>query len=392
MKGLEDGRVLTLKAKEDERGEHQRASALSHKGSPGDSCDAPRLRVTGDTDPRLAVWYKNGMRFTCIYCLRSEPDVAPSEAHIVPFVMGGSTSTRDTVCLACNSHVNRRVEMRALDSFLVFQSIFGIRGRRNTIRRVHGVLETEDLKANVSLNEHGEITEATVIPTKDKDGKTSYYIFGPLDSVEEKRGALSERYPHLKWEEVPKPTRAMVWIDFDVRLGAPEFRRLAAKIAFEYFASLRSASFVAHSEFDGVRRFILDGDKPQCLVGAVSDRKQYDLFKGIGVPHHTVWLTSHPLDHVLGAIVGLYGLFYYWVILSTAYTALGPMDEILIEYPQKREAERPLLRAQMGTLRLPWVQMVSAYTRDAATAEKAAQQYARERFNAAADRFYGPNT
>src|SRR5438876_848778 len=66
MKGLEDGRVLTLKAKEDERGEHQRASALSHKGSPGDSCDAPRLRVTGDTDPRLAVWYKNGMRFTCI--------------------------------------------------------------------------------------------------------------------------------------------------------------------------------------------------------------------------------------------------------------------------------------------------------------------------------------
>src|SRR2546428_290950 len=153
-------RVLTLKAKEDERGEHQRASALSHKGSPGDSCDAPRLRVTGDTDPRLAVWYKNGMRFTCIYCLRSQPDVTPSEAHIVPFVMGGSTSTRDTVCLACNSHVNRRVEMRVLDSFLVFQSIFGIRGRRNTIRRVHGVLETEDLKANVSLNEHREITEA----------------------------------------------------------------------------------------------------------------------------------------------------------------------------------------------------------------------------------------
>jgi len=328
------------------------------------------------------------MTFSCIYCLKSAPDVAPSEAHIVPFVMGGSTATQDTVCLVCNSAVNQRIEMRTLDSFLFFQSVFGIRGRRNAIRKVPGVLETEDLKAMVSLNEYGEINDATVIPTKDKDGKPSYYIFGPLESVEEKRRMLSERYPHLKWEETPRPSKATVWIDFDVRLGASEFRRVAAKIAFEYFASLRGASFVAHSEFDAIRRFIIEGDEPECLVGVVSDRKQFDLFRELGPPHHTVWLVSHPFDHILGAIVGLYGLFYFWVILSSRYTALGPMDEMLIEYPQKREAERPLLRAQIGDLRLPWANMVAAYTSDPGGCEKTSMAFAREKFNAFADEAY----
>jgi hypothetical protein len=254
---------------------------------------------------RIAFWYKRRTMFRCIYCLKSEPEVTPSESHIVPFVMGGSTATQDTVCDLCNGLLNQRIEMRALDTFLVLQSIFGIRGRRNAIRRVRGVLAIEDLKRNVALNESGEITEATVIPARDKAGKPTYYIFGPLDSLEEKRRALSDRYQHLKWEEIPKPTRATVWVDFDVQLGASELRRLAAKIAFEYFASRRSSSICSHWEFDPIRRFIIDGVEPQIVAGVVSDHRVLGLFKDLGPPHHTIWLVAHPFDHLLGSIGGL---------------------------------------------------------------------------------------
>ena len=330
------------------------------------------------------------MTFTCIYCLKSHPAVSPSEAHIIPFVMGGSKVTLDAVCSSCNGVTTQQIEMRTLGFSLPFQNIFGIRGRRNGIKRVHGVLNVEELNTKISLNEHGEINEATVIPTTDVTGTTSYCIFGPLESIEQKQLTLAERYPDLKWQEIRTPGRPTVWIDFNIPLQAIELRRLAAKIAFEYFASLRGAFFVAYEDFGPVRSFIIGGKDVAGLVGLVSDRKQLDLFREIPPPYHTVWLVSQPRDQIMGAIVGLYSLFYYWVILSSRYPALWPMEELLIEDPQSREAERPLPCARTDALRLPWSDLLSAGTRDAGAAEKAAEAYAREKFNVA--RFYNLNS
>jgi len=308
--------------------------------------------------------------------------------------MGGSKAALDTVCSSCNGITTQQIEMRTLGFFLTFQSIFGIRGRRNRIKRVHGVFGVEELNAKISLNERGEINEATVIPTTDATGKPSYSIFGPLESVEQKQLTLAERYPDSKWQEIPTSERATVLMDFNIPLHALELRRLAAKIAFEYFASLRGAFFVAYEDFDPVRSFIIDGKDVARLVGLVSDRKQFDVFRDIPPPYHTVWLVSHPRDQVMGAIVGLYSLFYYWVILSSRYPALWPMEELLIEDPQSRAAVRPppLPRAGTGALRLPWSDMLSAGGPDAGAAEKAAEAYAREKFNMAADRFDNLNS
>jgi hypothetical protein len=73
--------------------------------------------------------------FTCIYCLRNEPNVIPSEAHIFPDAMGGVTSTKDTVCQDCNHKINRGFEQEEVSKFAFFQSIWGIKSRRGKIRR-----------------------------------------------------------------------------------------------------------------------------------------------------------------------------------------------------------------------------------------------------------------
>ncbi len=75
------------------------------------------------------------MAFLCIYCLGDISAVTPSEAHVFPYVMGGTEATEDTVCLSCNNLINKRVEMPAFTSFLPFQSMFGIRGRRGSVQR-----------------------------------------------------------------------------------------------------------------------------------------------------------------------------------------------------------------------------------------------------------------
>jgi hypothetical protein len=151
--------------------------------------------------------------------------------------MGGSGATDETVCKGCNGLINRRVETPALPSFLPFQSLFGIRGRRNDIRRVPGTITVDGETGHVSLNDRGEITAAVVIPIKSADGKPNYLLFGPKDLVEAKMRTLTARNPALKWEESgPEADRAQVFVEVDPHLSRLHLRRLAAKVAFERWA------------------------------------------------------------------------------------------------------------------------------------------------------------
>lgn len=79
--------------------------------------------------------------FTCIYCLKNEPDVTPSEAHIFPDAMGGVSSTPNTVCKDCNNEINRSFEQEEVEKFVLFQSIWGIKCRRGKVKGVRAVIE-----------------------------------------------------------------------------------------------------------------------------------------------------------------------------------------------------------------------------------------------------------
>ena len=106
-----------------------------------------------------------------------------------------------------------------------------------------------------------------------------------------------------------------------------------------------------------------------------------------GPADKTLYVAYAP-DPILGGFVMFFGLFLFWVILSRCYRALGSMDDLLIEWPQVREVERPLLRSGLGAIRVPWGDYISEYTRDPTAAIRAANHASRLKFQAAVDAAY----
>jgi hypothetical protein len=80
-----------------------------------------------------------------------------------------------------------------------------------------------------------------------------------------------------------------------------------------------------------------------------------------------------------------FGLYLFWVILSSRYRALGSMDDLLPEWPQDREAQRPLLRSSTGSIRVPWAKYITEYTRDPMAAIRAANHSSGVKFKAVID-------
>lgn len=327
--------------------------------------------------------------FTCIYCLRSHPEVTPSEAHIFTHALGGSTATKDTVCTTCNISINREIEMPVLQNFAFFRSIWGIRGRKDSPVRVRALVTFAGKTHKLALNERGE-ADLIIWKQKDATGSMTYKIFGPAEKIEAKLGEITKKYPQLKWQELDtkniEPPESLV--EFDLDLRAQHLRRLAAKVAFERFAQLRGSCFVADNEFTVIRNFVLTGSEHNVCSSFLADPRLLKGSLNFPPPLHAVVIIAHPYDTVLGAFVSFFSLFYYWVILSTNHTALGPMDDLLIENPQSRECSTPLLRGGIGSIRVPWNDLVSEHLNDPRSNLKLAAAYAVKKFNGVADKFY----
>jgi hypothetical protein len=307
------------------------------------------------------------MAFACIYCRKHSPFVTPSKAHIFPDALGGTTATRDRVCGDCNQQLNREVERPALNTFPFFRSILGIQSsRRNDIIRVRAnfALVGPGVPAALTgqeraafLNDQGQLDEVLVFKGTDATGGTICELLGPDERIESKRQEITQRHPDVQWEKV-ESERQLVWSlgsnwdDWD--LTSAHLRRLATKVAFERFAQLRGSASLGHSEFDTVREFALIGNERESCCGVLSDPRLLDRQLNFPLPHHAVVIIEHPDDHILGAFVSFFALFYYWVVLSTRHRALAPMDDLLLEHPQVRKSDNPLLRLGVGSVRVPW--------------------------------------
>ncbi len=325
--------------------------------------------------------------FTCIYCKESRPAVAASEAHVFPHALGGSQRTTDTVCGACNQLVNREVENPALPIFRVFRSMHGVRGRRG----VPGVPATaiiEGYRAPVNLGELGRPREAVVRIETDERGNKRYVVYGTDEMIRTKFEEISRKHPELVWNEGREDVTVEIVAEGPLDLTGAAFRRLAAKIAFERFAQLRGSAVATGNDFDSIRHFILTGAQNSPCCGVCADSRLLNGSLNIPVPCHAVALVAHPADRVLGGFVIFFGLFLYWAILSSRYTALGPLDDLLIERPHTRESYSPLLRSGVGALRVPWHEIITPFLEDPAAVARAAMKHATTKFRGAADAFY----
>lgn len=329
-------------------------------------------------------WCQYNVTMRCIYCNRTPPDVEPDDAHVIPDVMGGSESSPDTVCHGCNNAVNRLVEMPALSTVLPLQSVFGIRGRKNKIRPIRAVAKVGDEVATVYIDESGRPTAGIIIPKVDAEGRKTFFIYGPPTYIESRTREIEAKLGQLRWEEAPTAAPPTVEAVFASTLTIEALRRLAAKVALERFAQLRTPDVVAAPDFDEVRSFVLTGNDPGHCAGILTDRAVIDgpLRKAVP-PCHAVWVVLHPEEPAAGALVAFYGLFFYWVILCRKYPTLGPMDDLLFQYPVERESVNPLLRTATGAIKVRWDVITADYIKDRGAADVSAGKLATERLRAA---------
>ncbi len=327
------------------------------------------------------------MFHVCIYCKKSPPDVGPSDAHIFPYALGGTESTDEIVCEHCNGRVNRDVETAALDHFRVFRSLLGIEGRRGRVPGLPATIKVEGREARTVLGPDGMPTRPVVHVETNEQGKKSYFVYGPHEMIKTIAEDITRKRPGVNWAQNSYDVAVETLAD-GPSLEDPILRRLAAKVAFERFAQLRSAAIAAGWEFDGVRDFILTGAEAQPCCGITADPLLLEKSFNLPVPAHAVAVVFHEADPILGGFVMFFGLFLFWVILSRRYRALGSMDDLLMEWPQIREVERPLLRSGLGAIRVPWGNYISEYTRDPTAAIRAANHASRLKFQAAVDAAY----
>jgi len=324
--------------------------------------------------------------FKCIYCLRSEPDVRPSKAHIFPSFIGGVTTASDTVCAQCNTTIGRAMEAPSVRTFAFFNLVFGIKGRRKRIKGVPAVVRVEGRKTHVTLGEKGQLVHPIVFaPLEDAADKT-WRVMGPSALVAQKREEINRKHPNVSWKDEVGGAEPIAEISFDVDLAGSALRRLAAKVAFERWAQC-VGQLVTDPEYKAIRSFVLHGAPMVSVVGILDD--SYLLEKmAIPVPCHAVAIIQHPKSRVLGAFVTFYGLFTFWVLLSSRYTALGAWDRLLLEHPQTGEAEEPRLRGQPTDIVVEWQRLVAGYEGSPDDAQAHANRRAKISLTEAAERYY----
>lgn len=217
-----------------------------------------------------------------------------------------------------------------------------------------------ELQARATVGGRGERVEIHPVFATDAQGRRQAHLIGPGSQVQRRRSELARRNPGWTWTELD--LRSMPEAEFEYNLPSNilidnRMYRLAAKAAFEEYARRRQLrpEVIFSAEFEDIRRFILDGTHPGRASAGLLWHEQ--LLNGplrVPVPMHMVGLISHPNDRIFGGFVAFFGLYYYWVCLSTHHFALAAHDSIVLVHAQAGTIMEPPLRANAVPVRVPW--------------------------------------
>jgi len=326
-------------------------------------------------------------QFICIYCLKSEPEVDRSDAHIFPAGIGGAHSSREIVCKNCNGLTNRTIENPVIEKSAFFRSVWGIKGQHGHLPRVNATVKFADIEQRVKLDDNGELTAPIVITDVDKNGMKEYRVIGFGEKGKEQaadmRQGISTTYPYVAWEEAhhtETPLTEFV-IEF-MELGGITLRRLAAKVAFERWAEKRASLIANDGQYAQIRDFVLTGNHDFCS-GLLPEPPPLTGLNDLPVGIHAGAIVHHVKSRILGAFVVFFGLFYYWVLISTRYQSLQSDDEFWIENPQTGYFPDSKLTWRVKPISIDWDQHVHAYRKDPEGIAKKATIYSEQKFREA---------
>jgi len=309
------------------------------------------------------------MAFTCIYCTQLFPSRA-TKSDIIPRSLGGHETLKNAVCSRCNNSCREFEDFfKSNWAWLIF--ILAVKGRRTSSPPVKATFNFFGKEVPVTIRARNRPPEIPPSFFTDAEGKQTVQLVGDLELVGKKMEELKNRRGFKVWTQLDPQAFKKAEFKFPIKVDTLDnvySSRLAAKIAFEYWGKRRGPETLLDASYDQIRKFILpQNTAPVPAAGLICDAKLISQNLDIPFGSHAVSVVADINSGKLGAIVALFGVFYYWIILDNRYPVYANSSWLWISSAwQKLSYEPPLYG--LGTARIPWHRII---VNDPNRAEKA---------------------
>jgi len=237
---------------------------------------------------------------------------------------------RHAVCRQCNNRFSREIEQSLARRLAVFRSWWvnpdlerrpfripakivsgaGLDGRLAAISRDGDLLPPKPYRLEAEQTAEGTVE--------------TWRVMDPADLPAVREDFL-KRHPDGRWEPGEYHSHT-VEAEFDMGtdiVDSVEAHRLAAKIAFSYFAYRLGPELCRSSEFDSIRSFVVGARSMDFqLCDIVADTKLENAV-ATDIPSHSINLVSDRSTGRVWAVVVLFGVFHFLVTLAKRRPSIG---------------------------------------------------------------------
>jgi len=309
----------------------------------------------------------------CIYCNRLK---LISKSHIIPECLGGKVKLLERVCKDCNDFLGRTIEAKMCKDFSFYRYLAKIRTKKGKDTTTPAELQVMGKKVRVHIGEGG-IPRFVPPIIETRYNKKRYFI---VAESPEKLEKYAKRFKEMGIQfefDSAHPLGVNLIFSAETRyLCSDDYLRVATKIAFEYLC-FEYPPHAISSGYEKVKQFIklgkCEGEKPAFLI---YEKSLIEKMLYLPFPLHGILLFQY--ERIIGSIVSIFGLFYYFVLLKDDNRILQNWVKFVYFNPATGELRTPLINKGYSLERL--LRIITMARRDP-DLEIKAREYSRDKIN-----------
>src|SRR3989442_1307932 len=262
----------------------------------------------------------------CIFCLQ-EKEILTDE-HVFPAALGGVLALKDSVCAECNNGFSK-FEQPLVAELAPIRLILQIPDRYGEIPQVAATVKVHDKEYAAKVKSDGKVQLKRIVTEVMKSDGSREFVHRFLTERQKERLRQEAREKGIQLiESGPgNPEQGEVHIGGDLKfIGSSEGLRAASKIAYTGLAFRAGAKLAMGDSFAEARAYIREGTGKPTARLFVHERFLDACQQG---PHqHSIIIAGRRDKNRVDAIVRLFGVLCYFVVLSDHYDGADFTDTL----------------------------------------------------------------
>jgi len=275
----------------------------------------------------------------CIYCNKTKK---LGKSHIVPECLGAKLKLLNRICNDCNHFIGRTIEAKICRDFSFYRYLAQIRTNKGKDVTTPAELQVMGNKVIVHIGEGGKPRFVPPIVEVKGNKKRFLVVAESPDKLNKYTRRFKEMGIQFEYDRAKPITVNLISSTEKRFISSDDYLRVATKIAFEFLCHeypLRAIS----DGYEKVKQYIRFGkyenEKPARLIyedGLVNN------VLALPFPLHSILLFGY--ERMVGSIISIFGLFYYFVLLSDDNRILQNWTSFIYFNPRTGESRVPLLK------------------------------------------------